>query len=536
MALTTVDYSSFFDYSETTKQIKFTDKTDFVAQGTTATNVTVVAKVEGPSGVFYNNTNHSSPDIDPDVSLDSVITIPLPLDGSGLPEQGLYTITLTYQDLVVGPTTVVEARTFTLNYGSPVVDIQMTVDCITPLLKAEDDTNYTINTVDPTITRDFKIHYPPSTPTADVTGTSSTISTQTFYTVADSTIEHSSSLTSTLSYLFDVPNSMYVLDEVTGSKVIQVACNGDICDIYCCIRSQWNRYQSAKSSNSALAAKELAIFKEITSLSQLVGNAVLCGKNDHISGYVSEILKLANCDAGCSCDDGTPQLVTGLAVNGNNVVVDAGTGVVVNAVTGGGTTTYTVSLTTENINKLAATYNSVVAAGTNVTSVTSSSATVGDVTTTTYTVNATDTVVESLFVRSVLTFAAGVVPVPTINSQKEYGSSFGTVNQSGGTEFLLNNNNASSSDWLTNYANFTVGNFFSGGDVTYFPEVRIVNITKSTDQIGGAVSWTNDVTADIISMGSNSFQLRFLDASGTPVNGQKLQEFETIELIFKIHA
>lgn len=168
MALTTVEYSSYFDYGSATKQIKFTDSTDYLSQGTTAANVTVVAKVESPSGVFYNNTNHGSPDIDPDVSLDSLITIPLPLDGLGLPEQGLYTITLTYQDLVV-PATIVDVKTFTLDYASPTVDIDMTVDCVTPLLTAIDDTSYTVNSVAPTVTRAFSIHYPPSTPTADVT-------------------------------------------------------------------------------------------------------------------------------------------------------------------------------------------------------------------------------------------------------------------------------------------------------------------------------------------------------------------------------
>jgi hypothetical protein len=534
MALTTVDYDSKFDYSESTKQIKFTDKTDFAGQGTAAANVTVVAKVESPSGVFYNNTNHSAPDIDCGVSLDSVITIPLPLGVDSLPEQGLYTITLSYEDLVV-PATVVDVRTFTLDYTSPVVDIDMTVDCITPLLSADDDTNYTVNTVDPTVVRDFKIHYPPSTPTADVTGTATPLTTRVFYTVADSTVEHSSSLTSTLTYLFDVANSMYVIDEVTGSKVVQVACNGDICDIYCCLRSQWSRYVAAKETNSKLAAQELATFEKITSLSQMVGNAVRCGKNDHVSDYTAEILRLANCDGGCSCDDGKPQLVTGLAVNGTDVVVDAGTGVSVSSVVGGGITTYTVSLSSANVNKLAATYNSVVAAGTNVTSVTSNSVVASDVTTTTYTVNATDTVVESIFVRSLLTFGSAVVPVPTITAQSEYGTTFQAVNQTGGTEFLLNDNNGSYSDWTTNFASFTVDNFFSS-PTAYFPEVAIANITKSADQAGGAVSWTNDIRVEIYSMGSSSFTIRFLDETGVPVNGLKMQDFATIDLIFKIQA
>lgn len=535
MALTTVSYSSYFNYALSTKQITFTDSTDYVGQGTVAANVTVVAKVESPLGVFYNNTSHDSPDIDPGVSLDSIITIPLPLDSGGLPVQGLYTITLTYVDSVV-PATVIDVKTFTLNYTSPSVSITGTVDCVTPLLKFTDESSYTKNLINPTITRAFAIHYPPSTPTADVTGTASTISTRVFYTLADSTIEHSSSLTSTLSYLFSSDDLIYVIDSVTGSKVIQVACNGDICDIYCCIRAQWLKYFNAKSTNSPLAAIELEKFKKITALAGLVGIAVKCGKNEHISAYVAEILNIAQCDAGCGCSDGTPQLVTGLAINGNDIVVavsDSG-GLTV-AVTEGGVTTYTLSLDSINTNKLAATYNSVVAAGTNISSVGVGTATAGDVTTKTYTVNAIDTIVQSLFVRAKLTFGSAVVPVITIDSQNEYGTTFQAINQAGsGTDFLTNNNVSSYAVWAANLTHFTIGNFFASA-TDYFPEVKVVNVT-GTNEVSSPVFYDNDLAVEIVSIGASSFDIKFVDQSGSPVNGLFLQDFTSIELIFKLHA
>jgi hypothetical protein len=533
MALTTVTYSSYFNNALATKQITFTDSTDFAAQGTVAANVTVVAKVESPLGVFYNNTDHGDPDIDCGTSLDSVKTIPLPLDAGGEIVQGLYTITLTYQDLVV-PATVVDVKTFTLDYSSPSVSIGMSVDCVTPLLTATDKSNYTVNSVTPSITRDFKIHYPPSVNQADVTGTASTLSTRTFYTIADSTLEHSSSLTSSLSYLFDAVELIYVIDSVTGRDVIQVACNGDICDIYCCLRSQYTRYNRYVGSDAVRATEELKKLNEIIQLASLVGMAVRCGKNDHISGYVAEILEIADCDAGCSCIDGEPQLVTGLAVNGNDVEVEAGTGLAVSSVTGGdGTVTYTVALSATNIQKLANLKNTELVAGTNI-AVPKSTATVGGVSTDTWTLNATDTVVESLFVRMSLTFANGVVPVIAVETQKEYGSSFGTVNQTGGTEFVLNNFDTNYTEWATNLTSFTIGNFFSGGAVDYFPELQVVNITKPS--AGDEVSWTNNLTAQITSMDTNDFEVRFTDELGNPVNGKYLQEYTVVELIFKINA
>ena len=180
MALTTVDYSSYFNYKLATKQITFTDKTDFAPQGTVAANVTVVAKITAPvSGVIYNNTNHGVPDIDCGTSLDSLITIPLPLDINNYPEQGVYEIELTYQDLVI-PSTVVETRTFNLNYTSPTVDLTMEVDCVTPVLTATDSTSYTQNTIDPTVTRAMEINYPLSLNVASVTGSANVLTTRNF--------------------------------------------------------------------------------------------------------------------------------------------------------------------------------------------------------------------------------------------------------------------------------------------------------------------------------------------------------------------
>tara|TARA_R110000803_G_scaffold16197_6_gene44480 strand:+ start:524 stop:2125 length:1602 start_codon:yes stop_codon:yes gene_type:complete len=533
MALTTVDYNSYFNYALPTKQITFTDKTNFVSQGTLAANVTAVAKVTAPaSGVIYNNTNHAAPDIDCGVSLDSIIVIPLPIDiATGFPEQGLYTIELEYVDSVV-PATIVDTRTFTLEYSRPTVDISMTADCITPLLAAIDDSSYTSGIVDPTITRAFSIHYPPSLALADVTGTAGTLSTQTFYTVADQTVEHSSSLISDLSYLFDAGDSMYVIDQVKGSEVISVACDGDICDIYCCIRSQYLRWQDAKGTNATIAILELEKFVQITSIAEMVGEALRCNKSAHISDYVAQILLIANCDAGCSCTDGTPTLVTGLAVNGDTIIVAAGTGLTVLPTSGGGTTTYTVSLSSTNITKLANLRNTAIVDGSGITS-TLVTTTIGGVTTNTYTITAIDTIVESMFVRVKIAFNASTVPTITIVDQKKYGTTFQAVNQTGGTEFVLNNNIGSFADWTNNFTSFTIGNFFSSA-ADYYPSIKLVNIIKPI--AGTEVSWPNDFVIDITSMSANDFEVRFSDTAGGPTNGISSSRYTSIELIIKIQA
>jgi hypothetical protein len=143
MALTTVDFDGKFRYDLSTKQVTFTDTTDYVSQSIDPADVTIVVKAEtAGGGIFYNNTNHGVPDIDPDVSLDSTITIPLPLDGSGNPLQDAYTFTLEWQETSGVPYEVTKVKTETLNYSSPTVDISMEVDCITPRLTATDDSFY----------------------------------------------------------------------------------------------------------------------------------------------------------------------------------------------------------------------------------------------------------------------------------------------------------------------------------------------------------------------------------------------------------
>lgn len=537
MALTTVDYNSYFNYKLSQKQISFTDKTDFVSQGTIAANVKVLVKVTAPvSGVFYNNTNVATPDINCGTSLDSIITIPLPLDVStGLPEQGAYSIQLTYIDSVV-PATVIDNRSFTLNYTSPTVSLTMTADCIIPLLKSVDSTVYTKNLIDPTITRAMNINYPLSMNRASITGTSNSISTSVVYVVTGQSVEYSSRITSDLSYLFDIANSMYVIDQVLGSKFIPVSCDGDLCNIYCAIRSQYQRWQNTKKTNTIKANIELVKFEQITSIAEMVGTALRCGKGTHVSEYVAEILRIADADGGCACDDGKPQLVTGLGGSGSStgVIVAEGVGVRVTSTSGGDSTTYTVALSTENNTKLSNIKNSIVTAGSGAT-VTSTSATVGGIQTETYVVSATDTVVDSLFVKVSIDFNTSSPPTISLLNQKKYGTLFGSVSQSTpGSHFVRNMNDNSFASWQIRFTNFLVTNFGAVSTTAFYPEVHFVESLSTATNI---LEDRNPLTVSVISTATGSFSFRFSDLNGDPVNGSFIQSnFERIQLIFKIQA
>jgi hypothetical protein len=529
-------YSSYFNYKLATPQITFTDSSDYVGDGFPGggAEFTVVAKVEGPSGVFYENTNHSLPDINPGTSLDSLIEIPLPTDINGDVELGAYTITLSYKK-TSNAATYVGVENHTLAYVSPVVDISMAVDCLSPSLSATDNTDYVSSLITPTITRAFAIQYPSPLVVADVTSTTDTVSTNTFYTKKDDALNYTSTLTTDLTYAIDPANLIYIIDEVTGGSNIDVLCPAGVCAVFCCLNTQYKRWQSAKCGNSSNATVELNKFIQMTSISELLGNAVICGNTDDINDYVTQILAIGNCNSGCCDDENGPFLVTGLGIAGNAIIVAAGTGVNVVANVVGNDTTYTVSLTTLNQQILAGAYNTVPIAGANITVTPGTPSTTAGVTTLEYTIVATDTIVQSLFARSKLTFSTTAVPVPSIETQNKYGAVFSALVQTGGSEFVLNTNNGSYADWSTNLNLFTCDNFFTTpGD--YFPEVDIVNIVSSGG-VGDEASWIKDVDVEITSMGASSFNFRFVDKSGSPINGLALDStYSSLELIFKIQS
>lgn len=527
MALTTatIDFDANFRYDLATKQLIVTDTTDYATAGVATSDVTVIIKAEtAGGGIFYNNVNHAAPDIDPDVSLDSTIVIPLPLDGSALPVHDNYTVTLEWQDTTGVAYEVTKAKTFTLDYVSPTVELSMEVDCLSPQLSTTDETNYTIDGIDPSITRAIAIHYPPSVPTADVTGTGAVLTTSSFYTVADSTIEHSSSLTSTL--IYDFGGGFIVYDEVTGSEVIQVACEGDVCTIYCCFKTLYNKYIATKGKNNVL--EQDAYYKMIlaSTLAQYAFTAIRCGKSSDVSTYISTLLEIADCNAGCGCDDGTPQLVTGLGVSASSITVTAGTGITVVAAAGN----YTVSLSSTNIAKLAAMYNTVVAAGTN-TSITSASVTAGGVTTTTYTVNATDTVPDILLVEYRIEFSITNVPTITEVLSDLYGANLDISALS-----LVNDNNTSAGDWQSNLNSFTLSSFFSGAPTNYYPEIVSMEEVFYGRTIG--VYAPKQVNVDIYRKTPTNFRFRFTDAyNGGNLLGREINnKITSIKLIIKINA
>lgn len=381
--ISSVSFSTDFKINIPVKKFLFTDLTDYLSPAIPTTGVRGSFKITDPSGtVIYNNTSFGAgSDIIRNVSASNATIIPLPLNSDGTVVRGSYIIVYTVQIIDGSNPAYFVTRTTTYNnqYVAPIVSISQIVDCLSPLFTSDDVTDYTSNGVLPALVRTHTLNYPfgsagEGTP---IVTAGQTITTSTFYNGTQTT-----EISSILTYTFT--DGLIVTDTVTGNKELLVDCQF-ICSIFCCLRSLYNNRENNRGVNQVEFNKFSALFNEVMSTVELALVAISCGKVAEVEGYLNLIKTIANCTDDCSCNDGTPSLVTGLGGSGVNVVVQSGGApITVTSMTAGSTTTYTVTLDAAFVNKVNNSYNTVVAAGTNITV---SSATVGD--TTTYTVNTT---------------------------------------------------------------------------------------------------------------------------------------------------
>ena len=428
-------FKTTFDLPD--EELVLTDSTDYT--GVTGTLVLTFSVLD-PTGTLYQSSS-TYPTLP--------AAIPLPLLVSDEPIPGLYEFTFK----VANTTALVEMEStieYDFTYTSPVVDVDMTVDCIYPLLESTDATDYSFGSLAPTtLTRSHVLQYPPSTGQADVTVTTALLQTGTVYTLKDQPLQHSATVTTDLVY--DPNANISIIDEVTGTGYIDVQCDNDLCDVYCALKCKWTDYDNQKCLNKTLADKYLTEFIQMTSYARMIESAMKCGKGDDISVFTQEISKLSNCDS-CGCSDGDPILITGLGVTiggGGNIynVVSGGSPIVVSSATVGSTTTYTVTLASATVAKIASLHNTVVTAGSNVT-VTSATAVDGTVT---YTVNSTSAVEQDMmsFVLTLDSTTLSAIPTLTVSAVTSTGTYF-----SGAPTVYWFTTNGISSDTNPSYAQF----------------------------------------------------------------------------------
>jgi len=358
--MATLSFETTFDI--TTKTFLAEDTSDYAGQGIALTDVNGCFTITSPSGVvIYNNVDFSNAncDIYIDNALTSQQTVNLPLDGTGAVEAGTYTVLYTVYDTNLLTYSTV-TNTYTFAYTTPTVAITQTIDCVSPLFTSVDATNYVVNSITPSITRVHSIYYPVGSGGVTTTGSTTTVTSSTFYNGTQTT-----EIESTLSYVFT--DGLIVTDVIEGVKEVVVDCTW-VCSIYCCIKALEARVQEYSHTNRVEYEKSKALFSQVMALVGLAKLAIECGESADVDGYLASIRSLTECTEDCSCDGDEPALVTGLGGLVNEVVVQAGSAnVTVTPVTVGNTTTYTINLGAAFVSLVNSLYNSVVAAGDNIT-------------------------------------------------------------------------------------------------------------------------------------------------------------------------
>lgn len=462
MALSTISFGTTFDLSQSTKVFLFTDYTNYVSQGINPADCKCVLEITAPGGaIIYNNNNFNNPDINPSVSPLNIIQILVPLGANGLPVPGQYTFKMTTQvDDGVNPVYTVSSQyNFTYEYVSPVVAINQTVNCVSPLFTSTDLTVYTVNNVIPTIARTHSIYFPIGSGLSTLTG-STQVLTRGANQFANGT--QTTQITTSLNYSMD--SNVNILDTVTGALEIQVNCEW-ICKITCCLKALNNRMESQRCSNYPAFLQTESIFTQVMSKVTLVMQLISCGQESDVSAVINQIQQLANCTDDC-CGQDTPSLVGGLngGVSGSITVVESGgSPVTVTNVTVGDTTTYTVTIDPAFVTTVNNSYNTVLANGGGITwSV--SGPTNGVVT---YTPSLSIPSQNMMAFKAYMTFQAGASPV-TIAVQNVQIS--GTTFQAPTVSTLQVSPNQSDNNC------FVVNNFFTGapnGNYKVYADLQI---------------------------------------------------------------
>lgn len=149
MAITNVDFSVNFFVDKTSSRFVITDTTDYASQGVTVGDLTGVLRIVSPTGVVvYDNNDFNAPDIDYSATrISDYVSVPVYV-GTNNPIQGVYTISLIVSE-DDGDTSFTSTIEVDYRATKPVSALEVTVDCVSPLLSSVDKTSYSINGVTP---------------------------------------------------------------------------------------------------------------------------------------------------------------------------------------------------------------------------------------------------------------------------------------------------------------------------------------------------------------------------------------------------
>lgn len=338
-----------------TPAIKFEDLADYQALGVDiigGDTVKGILKITSPAPVIlYTNANWSAGYGAPDIDINAADR-----DLSGVAfvtsVQGNYKFEYNVQ-VIYDPGGQAE-ETQILNIiilknfccDLPTVAITHQVDCQCGILISTDSTVLPVDGVIPVV--DSRVHtviHPsgliPALPDTVSGGLTITISPIYGGTVADPAT-YTTRIVLILTYTFS--GGVIITGTITGTKERPVTCPSNLCDLYCCVVQTYRRWRNILLRNNAKAKLLQEIYYSTMANVQLYQLGSRCGMSLDQNQLYEDILRMAECSAGCGCEEGTPQLIVPTCGSAITAVVDAGSGIVVSVNTAGGITTYTVSI------------------------------------------------------------------------------------------------------------------------------------------------------------------------------------------------
>jgi len=519
--ITTPTWVTTFDLTTNPKTFLFSDLTNYSSNSIPLTGVRGNFQITSPSGVvIWNNTTYGSgSDIVANISISNG-TIPLPNLSNQAPEKGVYTVTYTVRIIDgVNPTYYITGtETYNFIYASPLVCIIPQVDCISPLFTASDTTNYTVNSITPTITRDLVLQYPANSGQSSIiNSTSATITTSNVWSGLNVVTVQSS-----LSFAY---SNFSISDLVIGTKSINVDC-ALTCELYCCLKSLNNRMDAVSGINNILFQQLSAQFSLVMSKVTLLYEAVSCGKQEDANYYINQIKIIADCND-CTCTDGNPSRVTGLGGLTNvNVVVDsAGAPITVTPVTVSGVTTYTVAFDSALVTKINNSYNTVVVCTDGTINVLPSGI-ISDVQT--YNIGANYVVENRIEFLCRIQYSVPGAPVCTITVSS-------TLNSGTNISYPASVDNTTIGLTFGKFLNnlFNVYDFMVSPANDYKVDVEAV-LMGLNPSVSNTYDVPKQLICEVLNKASGSFDFRFTDINGMPLTNDAMTSTTDIVVNIKI--
>lgn len=151
---------------------------------------------------------------------------------------------------------------------------------------------------------------------------------------------------------YDYGSGFTISDSFYSHDSIDVDCDQNLCEIFCCINAVYSEYIKYKCVNPTLAKIALDRYLIVTSHLTSLRTALECGDSSTVTSLTTQIKDVAQCNSDCSCESGDPILITGLGGSGSVVVASANNGIDVVSTVNGSITTYTLSLDKSITDKL----------------------------------------------------------------------------------------------------------------------------------------------------------------------------------------